>query len=567
MDSDCNTECEAPGEETLGVNIVVANASDDCPSVIGRDGILVQEDASTAAVRSGSVDELIEVSPQDHYGPIYSLLTLSGENKTIIAKRPPQATGELRVITKNRSFYMLDANLPTILPTDMESFLASVHILGGNNVYSACSPGAIIGSKLIKIPSGFEFPELTAVDDEDEIYEDDTSDLNVVANDVGDSVTLLSVTEPSHGTAVIDSETNIVYTPDEGWTGDDTFSYTVVDQYGQEDTALVTITTLAIPPLIAVDDDAETDDVTPITIDAAANDSGHEFSITSVSDPAHGTATVEDDGTITYTPEEGFTGDVTFAYIIQDIHGQSDIGFITVACTAAGIPTCYDGSIEYHFDASLLAGSDLDLVATWPDQSGNARDATQGTSGAQPKLRTAARNGLNVLEFDGTDDCLLTSAFATAGLSNCTLYAVLKPDTAGGAVFAHKASSAGAAGEEIDIFTSATEINAKLGSVRSSVAYTGGTGWLLVRLQADFSDTLNRIYLATVNGATVDSSGSYTLGTVGTNILRIGCRNHGFGDEVFFDGQIAEILCVAGYDSGCADQFENYLKSKWGFSY
>ena len=43
-------------------------------------------------------------------------------------------------------------------------------------------------------------------------------------------------------------------------------------------------------------------------------------------------------------------------------------------------------------------------VARWEDKSGNARHATQGTSGSRPIRKTAIQNGLGVLRFDGTND-------------------------------------------------------------------------------------------------------------------------------------------------------------------
>lgn len=68
------------------------------------------------------------------------------------------------------------------------------------------------------------------------------------------------------------------------------------------------------------------------------------------------------------------------------------------------------------FWADELAGSDGDPVASWTDGSGNGRHATQATSGSRPVLRTAhaSFNSQKVVEFDGTNDGLLTSSFDVA---------------------------------------------------------------------------------------------------------------------------------------------------------
>ena len=48
--------------------------------------------------------------------------------------------------------------------------------------------------------------------------------------------------------------------------------------------------------------------------------------ITSVTDPGNGTVAINDDGTITYTPDAGFTGTDTFDYTICDQSGLDGAG-------------------------------------------------------------------------------------------------------------------------------------------------------------------------------------------------------------------------------------------------
>lgn len=66
-------------------------------------------------------------------------------------------------------------------------------------------------------------------------------------------------------------------------------------------------------------------------------------------------------------------------------------------------------------------------VARWEDKSGNARHATQSTSGARPVRKTQIQNGLDVLRFDGTDDFLDSTDFLdlTAGQA-MTAFVVFK---------------------------------------------------------------------------------------------------------------------------------------------
>ncbi|MGH1416633.1 MAG: Ig-like domain-containing protein, partial [Pelagimonas sp.] len=142
-----------------------------------------------------------------------------------------------------------------------------------------------------------------------------------------DPLTLTSVTDPVNGTAVIDpSDNTIVYTPDPGTSGEETFEYTVSDPSGATSTATVTVTVTpdddGNTPPAAVDDTATTPEGTPVVIDdPAANDTdpdGDPLTVTSVGDPTNGTATLNPDGTVTYTPADDFTGDDTIPYTVDD---------------------------------------------------------------------------------------------------------------------------------------------------------------------------------------------------------------------------------------------------------
>jgi large repetitive protein len=60
----------------------------------------------------------------------------------------------------------------------------------------------------------------------------------------GDPLTVAEVSAPSNGAAVIDPEGTVTYTPDPGFVGQDAFAYTVVDDKGGSDSAVVTIEVL-----------------------------------------------------------------------------------------------------------------------------------------------------------------------------------------------------------------------------------------------------------------------------------------------------------------------------------
>jgi uncharacterized repeat protein (TIGR01451 family) len=91
-------------------------------------------------------------------------------------------------------------------------------------------------------------------------------------------------------------------------------------------------------PPVAVDDAAATSIGVPVTIDVKANDSdpdGDPLTVSLVAPPADGSAVVNPDGTITYTPGPGFTGTDTFLYQVCDPSNACSTAQVTVTIPTA----------------------------------------------------------------------------------------------------------------------------------------------------------------------------------------------------------------------------------------
>ena len=77
------------------------------------------------------------------------------------------------------------------------------------------------------------------------------------------------------------------------------------------------------------------------------------------------------------------------------------------------------------YSARQISGVAADApLAQWNDLSGNGHHAKQATVANQPLYRTAGLNGHPCVEFDGTNDILLTDAFAASLGEAFTVYAV-----------------------------------------------------------------------------------------------------------------------------------------------
>ena len=86
-------------------------------------------------------------------------------------------------------------------------------------------------------------------------------------------------------------------------------------------------------PPVAGDDEINTSPGQSVTFDALANDTdidGDVLTITNIQMPANGAVSQNQDGTLTYTPNNGFAGTDTFSYTVSDDDGNSDTASIIV---------------------------------------------------------------------------------------------------------------------------------------------------------------------------------------------------------------------------------------------
>ncbi|MGZ8784179.1 MAG: Ig-like domain-containing protein, partial [Acidimicrobiia bacterium] len=166
-----------------------------------------------------------------------------------------------------------------------------------------------------------------AVDDLSTTPRDTPVNIWVLDNDTDadpDTLSVSGFTNGAHGT-VVNRSIKVTYTPAAGWTGVDTFTYTVSDGNGGFDSGTVTVTVTAVPnqPPAANDDSMVTDEDVALTIPVLANDSdpdGDAITVSAVNEGAHGAVT-KTATSITYTPDGDWSGIDSFSYSITDGHG------------------------------------------------------------------------------------------------------------------------------------------------------------------------------------------------------------------------------------------------------
>ena len=140
-----------------------------------------------------------------------------------------------------------------------------------------------------------------------------------------------------------------------GFNGSDGFDYTVGDGNGGTDTGHVAVTVSAsnLPP-IAVDDSANVSEDGSVDVDVLANDSdpdGGGLTIASVGAAAHGTTSLNGNGTVHYVPAANYNGPDAFGYTIKDSVGFTDSATVSVTVDAGERPpTAVDDSVTINED-------------------------------------------------------------------------------------------------------------------------------------------------------------------------------------------------------------------------
>ncbi|MEW5852151.1 MAG: tandem-95 repeat protein [Myxococcota bacterium] len=257
-----------------------------------------------------------------------------------------------------------------------------------------------------------------AVDDAASTDEDVAVTVAVLSNDsgLGDTPVTVSVgTAPTSGTALVNADNTITYTPFADAVGNDSFTYVVGDADGQNATATVTITLRPIDDVpVANDDAASCAEGTVAVVAVLANDSGigdAPLTVTVTSTPGSGTAVVNPDGTVTYTPQADFFGTDGFVYQVVDADGQG--ASATVVITVGGAndtPSAVDDSATSDEDTAVninvlandLGAVDLPISVSinGAPTSGSASVESDGSITYAP---TANSNGTDTFTYVVTD--------------------------------------------------------------------------------------------------------------------------------------------------------------------
>ena len=253
-----------------------------------------------------------------------------------------------------------------------------------------------------------------ATDDPYNIDEDSllTSDVSVNDSDVDNlasqlTYTLLdSASAGANGQIFFNPNGTFTYNPNNGFNGVVTFTYTVCDAEPVCDTATVTINIAGVNDApVAVNDTVTTNEEVPLIIDILDNDFDSDGqldtnTIVILGPVANGTAVLNFNGTVTFTPDSNFVGAADFQYVVCDdglpVLCDTAIVFVNVL-PVNDPPVAFGDGFNIDEDTGIVGG---DLGTNDDDVDDVAADLTWTlTNGG-----TAAANGTLIVNSDGTFD-------------------------------------------------------------------------------------------------------------------------------------------------------------------
>ncbi len=220
----------------------------------------------------------------------------------------------------------------------------------------------------------------------------------------GDWLAAVLESQPAHGELTLNANGSFSYTPEAGYSGNDSFSYRADDYDGQSEAAKVTIEVLPpgsnLPPTAAPDAYTARQE-TPLTVPAPGvldNDQdGNGDALTAVveSQPANGALTLNANGSFTYTPKAGYTGSDSFTYRANDGQASSAPATVTISIlpTGANLPP-----LAFSDRYEGTQGTTLTIAA--PGVLGNDQDEDGDTLAAVVENEPA--HGTLVLNSDGS---------------------------------------------------------------------------------------------------------------------------------------------------------------------
>ena len=239
-----------------------------------------------------------------------------------------------------------------------------------------------------------------------------------------------------------------------------------------------------------------------------------------------------------------------------------------------------DITIRAHFDAtaSNSISESSGRVSEWRDISGNDFHASTSIANHMPTTNSRTLNGLNVIDFDGSNNCLTLSSTNAVSLGYTTAFIVYKSDAANKDYIIGSENSGGSRSrfylrsdssiigswsgqsDKID-FISKNDTSERISMQETVLGTTGGNLGTFLYRDGVFQDSKpDRAYVHEISSTEPNNEDMIKL--------QIGCREDKPSNK--HEGYIAEVLFLN--NSGqqitqeTRENIEAYLAYKWGLT-
>ncbi len=263
------------------------------------------------------------------------------------------------------------------------------------------------------------------------VAEDGAVNVSVLSNDTdadNDTLTVTAVTQGTNGAVSINPDKTVRYVPAANYNGPDSFTYTVSDGNGGTATATVTVTvTSGNDAPTANADAASVAEDGAVNITVLANDTDPEndtLSVTSVTQGANGTVSINPDKTVRYAPALNYNGSDSFTYTISDGNGGTATATVTMTVTPVN-----DAPVAVNDTATVVAGTAVTIPvrANDVDVDGPSLTVTAVTQGTRGSVTINAGQTVTYTAnlFVGTDSFTYTVSDGAGGTSTATVNVTL----------------------------------------------------------------------------------------------------------------------------------------------
>jgi VCBS repeat-containing protein len=305
---------------------------------------------AVSAIRATDFD-VVDLTPRVTGLSVPSGTTAGGTSVTITGRNFGGSAGHVSVLfgtVEVPATVLSDTRLVAITPAhvagtvDVRVKSGSMRTdTDGNSVFFGYGTSAVIAADKF----AFGTPP-TAAADAFAVLHDHTllvgTALGLLANDtspLGHALTAVVDVAPGHGTLTLNANGSFTYRPAAGYAGPDSFTYVAKDGLFTSAPVTVSVAVTDQAP-VAAGNAYKTAKGKTLTVAARgvlANDTDADRDLLTAAIatlPAHGTVTLNANGSFTYTPAAGYVGADAFTYVANDRAGSSAPATVAVTVTA-----------------------------------------------------------------------------------------------------------------------------------------------------------------------------------------------------------------------------------------